>query len=43
MDRIFLFAQSKAGIVIMALVALLVLERLFPVALVSRPFRRIGD
>lgn len=32
MDRIFLFAQSKAGIVIMALVALLVLERLFPVA-----------
>lgn len=29
MDRILLFAQSKAGIVIMALV--------------SRPFRRIGD
>lgn len=42
MDRIILFLQSKAGIVLLALVAMLVLERLFPVARALGGLRRVG-
>ena len=42
MDRIAIFLQSKGGIVVTVLVALLVVERLFPVARWLGGLRRLG-
>ncbi|MBC8035892.1 MAG: sterol desaturase family protein [Rhizobiales bacterium] len=42
MDRVFLFLQSKGGVVLLALVAMLVLERLFPVARALGGLRRVA-
>ncbi len=42
MDRVFLFLQSKGGIVLLALAAMLLLERVFPVARALGGVRRVG-
>ena len=42
MERVFLFFQSKGALVLVALVALLLLERLFPVARAVGGLRRVA-